>query len=121
MSLWIALSHGITRETKECLSLIICRLDYEINLHKSRKKKKYSFSRMAHLIALWSLVEGVFRSFTLVKVAILQDFKKTTNNHITSSSIQNLTEVKVQKHFQQSVLKVSKVKVLVMQDHSFLF
>lgn len=69
---------------------------------------------MAHLIALWSLVERVFTSFTLVTVAILQDKKE--KYHITSLSIQNLTEVKVQKHFQQSVLKVSKVKVLVMQD-----
>ncbi len=43
--------------------------------------------------------------------------------HCTSSQskscIPNFTELKVQKHYHQNILKVPKVKVLIMQNSTF--
>ena len=53
-------------------------------------------------------MEEVLGCFTWVKVAILEH-----------KNTQNLTQVKVQKHQNQNILKVPKVKVLIMRNGPF--
>ena len=58
-------------------------------------------------------VEEVLRSFTQVKVAILQSRNTLLQEKVC---IQNVTQVKVQMYYEQNVLKV---KVFIMLNGSF--